>query len=124
MSREAVKAIETLSHKKVFMFTPSSSAVMVLKGKGFDKPDTVKRLEISAMLQDAVKGQVIWIDEAGFLSVREMRWLLEFAERNTCRVVLSGDTKQNHGVERGDALRILERSGAVEQVRLDKIYRQ
>ena len=33
MSREAVKAIETLSHKKVFMFTPSSSAVMVLKGK-------------------------------------------------------------------------------------------
>ena len=76
------------------------------------------------MLQDAVKGQVIWIDEAGFLSVREMRWLLEFAERNTCRVVLSGDTKQNHGVERGDALRILERSGAVEQVRLDKIYRQ
>jgi len=81
------------------MFTPSSGAVIVLKGKGFSKSETFKRLEMSAMLQDAVKGQVIWIDEAGFLSVREMRWLLEFAESNTCRVVLSGDTKQNHAVE-------------------------
>jgi hypothetical protein len=39
-------------------------------------------------------------------------------------VVLTGDTKQHHSVERGDALRILERSGAIAQATLTKIHRQ
>jgi ATP-dependent exoDNAse (exonuclease V) alpha subunit len=41
-----------------------------------------------------------------------------------CRLVLTGDTKQHHSVERGDALRILERSGAIAQAVLTKIHRQ
>ena len=44
-------------------------------------------------------------------------------ERN-CRPVLTGDTKQHHSVRRGDALRILERSGVIVQAALTKIYRQ
>ena len=38
--------------------------------------------------------------------------------------ILSGDTRQHHSVERGDALRVLERVGAVSQVVLTKIFRQ
>jgi hypothetical protein len=35
-----------------------------------------------------------------------------------------GDTKQHHSVQRGDALRILERSGDIAQAELTKIHRQ
>jgi ATP-dependent exoDNAse (exonuclease V) alpha subunit len=75
-------------------------------------------------LQQAAKGQVLWADEAGFLSVRQMLELEEFAIEHDCRLVVTGDTKQHHSVQRGDALRILERSGAIAQAALTKIYRQ
>jgi ATP-dependent exoDNAse (exonuclease V) alpha subunit len=65
-----------------------------------------------------------FIDEAGFLSVREMRQLLSFTAGNDCRLILSGDSRQHHSVERGDALRILEKSGAVASAALNKIFRQ
>jgi len=124
MAKEAVQAIEALSGRSVLLFAPSSSAVGVLKKEGFAKSDTFKQLEINETLQDAARGQVLWIDEAGFLSVKQMRWLVDFAERNRCRVILAGDTRQHHGVERGDALRIMERAGAVAQAALSKIFRQ
>jgi hypothetical protein len=38
--------------------------------------------------------------------------------------IITGDTKQHHGVQWGDALRILERSGVIAQAVLTKIYRQ
>jgi ATP-dependent exoDNAse (exonuclease V) alpha subunit len=50
--------------------------------------------------------------------------LQEFAIKRNCRLVLTGDTKQHHSVERGDALRILERSGVIAQAVLTKIHRQ
>jgi hypothetical protein len=56
-----------------------------------------------------------WVDEAGFLSVHQMLELKEFAVEHDCRLVLTGDTKQHHSVQWGDALRILERSGLIAQ---------
>jgi hypothetical protein len=53
-----------------------------------------------------------------------MRWLLDYANQNNCRVVLCGDTRQHHGLERGDALRVLEKKGAVRQAALSTLYRQ
>src|SRR6476659_2778473 len=53
-----------------------------------------------------------------------MKWVLELARDNGCRLVLAGDTREHHGVKRGDALRSLEQSGAVSQAILDKNYRQ
>ena len=64
------------------------------------------------------------VDEAGFLSVRQMLELQEFAVEHNYRLVLTGDTKQHHSVQWGDALRILERSGVIAQAELTKIYRQ
>jgi AAA domain len=49
--------------------------------------------------------------------------LEEFAVEHDCRLIVTGDTKQHHSVERGDALRILERSGVIAQAVLTKIYR-
>src|SRR5271165_1039454 len=53
-----------------------------------------------------------------------IQWLVSFADKNDCRIVLSGDTRQHHAVDRGDALRILEDSGVVTVASLTKIVRQ
>ena len=58
-------------------------------------------------------GKIPLFDEAGFLSVREMRQLVSFAAGNNCWVILSGDSRQHHSVGCGAALRIFERSAAV-----------
>ena len=83
----------------------------ILKKDDFSKSDTVQRFMLDELLQEAARGQVLWVDEAGFLSASDMRWLVEFASKNDCRLILSGDTRQHHGVERGDALRVMEMGG-------------
>ena len=64
------------------------------------------------------------VDEAGFLSTKQMRWLAKFAAENDCRLILCGDSRQHHAVERGDSLRVLERTSAVPPAALTKIFRQ
>ena len=121
---EAVTAIESLSGKRVMILAPSSPSVEVLRAQGFANADTLQQFQMNRDLQQAAIGQVLWVDEAGFLSVRQMLELEEFAVEHDCRLVVTGDTKQHHSVQRGDALRILERSGAIAQAALTKIYRQ
>jgi ATP-dependent exoDNAse (exonuclease V) alpha subunit len=53
-----------------------------------------------------------------------MRHLVSFAAGNKCRLILPGDSRQHHSVERGDALRILEKSALVASAALTKIFRQ
>ena len=53
-----------------------------------------------------------------------MLWLVNYASNNSSRVLLVGDSAQHRSVERGDALRILERSGSIRYVELLKTQRQ
>ena len=124
MMTEAVKALETLSTRSVFVFAPSSSAVEVLRREGFAGAETLQKLIGDEELRLQTHRQILWVDEAGFLSVRQMNELVAFALENDCRLILSGDTRRHHGVERGDALRILERAGVIEQAALTRIFRQ
>jgi AAA domain len=120
---EAVKAIESLSGKRVMVLAPSSPSVEVLRAHGFAQADTLQQFQLNRDLQQAARGQVLWVDEAGSLSVRQMLELQEFAVEYGCRLIVTGDTKQHHSVQWGDALRILERS-VIAQAVLTKIYRQ
>jgi conjugative relaxase-like TrwC/TraI family protein len=124
MLQEVVKAVASLSGKDVMVFAPSSSAVQELKRKGFKASDTVQGLMRNQFLQDIAKGKVLMVDEAGFLSAKQMRWMVEFASKNVCRLILSGDTRQHHGVERGDSVRVLEDLGVLRPAVLTKIFRQ
>jgi ATP-dependent exoDNAse (exonuclease V) alpha subunit len=121
---EAVTAIESLSGKHVMILAPSSPSVEVLRTQGFTRANTLQQFELNPELQQAVKRQVLWVDEAGFLSVHQMLELQVFAVAHDCRLIVTGDTKQHHSVQRGDTLRILERLGAIAQATLTKIYRQ
>jgi conjugative relaxase-like TrwC/TraI family protein len=121
---EAVAAIESLSGGRVTVLAPSSPSVEVLRLQGFTAANTIQQFRLNSELQERVKGQVLWVDEAGFLSVSQMLELQEFALQYDCRLIVTGDTKQHHSVQWGDALRILERSGVIAQAELTKIYRQ
>lgn len=98
---EAVTAIEELSGKRVLVLAPSSSSADVLGSHGLTNAETLQQFQVSSALQEQAKGQVVWVDEAGFLSVRQMLELEEFALEYDCRLIVTADTKQHHSVERG-----------------------
>jgi conjugative relaxase-like TrwC/TraI family protein len=125
MMRAAVAAIES-SGAKVFTFAPSAEASrgVLRSDAGFANAETVEALLQNPKLQAQVRGRVIWIDEAGLLGVRTLARVADLAEKNNCRLILSGDTAQHRAVERGDALRILEKHGGLCAAELKQIWRQ
>ena len=123
--REAVDAIEA-NGKQVFTFAPSADASRgVLRDQeGFRNADTVARLLVDEKLQEQVKGNVLWIDEAGLLGTRAMARVFDLAEKLDARVVLSGDRRQHGSVERGAALRLLETEAGLVPAEIRSIQRQ
>jgi conjugative relaxase-like TrwC/TraI family protein len=125
MMREAVAAIESTG-LKVFTFAPSAEASrgVLRSDAGFANAETVEALLQNPKLQAQVRGQVLWIDEAGLLSVRTLARVADLAEKENCRIILSGDTAQHRAVERGDALRLLEKHASLPAAELTQIWRQ
>ena len=124
MMEATVTAIRQGGHE-VFTFAPSAEASRgVLRSEGFANADTVERLLTDEKLRKQVKGQVIWIDEAGLLSVKDTNRLFALAKEQNCRVILSGDKKQHTAVVRGDALRIIEEEAGLPFAELGEVRRQ
>jgi conjugative relaxase-like TrwC/TraI family protein len=108
----------------VFGCAPSSGAAEVLRHELTPEADTLQQLLINPSLQENVRGRVLIVDEAGLISVRQMRDLCLLAANHDCRLLLVGDTKQHSSVEAGDALRCLQEYGRVPAVHLTRIRRQ
>jgi len=124
MMQATVKAIEKTG-TQVFTFAPSAEASRgVLRSEGFANAETVERLLIDPDMQSKVKNQLLWVDEAGLLSVKDMKRLFDVAEQQDARIVLSGDIHQHSAVYRGDALRILETDAGMKTGELKQIRRQ
>jgi conjugative relaxase-like TrwC/TraI family protein len=120
---EIIRGIEAVGGS-VHTCAPSASAKAVLQDKVMPKADTLQKLLIDPKLQDEVKGKVIIVDEAGFISSKQMRDLSLLAERNDNRVILVGDPKQHTSVEAGDAFRAMIKYGNLQVCRLQEIQRQ
>ncbi len=72
MMRATIGAIEAGGHRRVFVFAPSSQASRsVLRNEGFTNAETVEHLLRSEQMQQQVRGQVLWVDEAGLLGSRD-----------------------------------------------------
>lgn len=123
LMQEAARGLEAGGHR-LFVFAPTSEARDVLKGEGFAGAETVQQLLVNSSLQEKLRGGVMWVDEAGLLSSKDSRQLFRIAEAQNCRVVLQGDTRQHHAVERGDALRLLEREAGLRTAHVSEIMRQ
>jgi conjugative relaxase-like TrwC/TraI family protein len=124
LMQEAVEAIES-GGIKVFPFAPSTDASRgTLRSDGFKDADTVATLLANEELQKRIAGNVIWIDEAGQLSVKGMGKVLALADKLGSRVLLTGDYRQHASVERGMALRLLEEEAGVRPAEVKQIVRQ
>lgn len=120
---EAAKAIEAKG-LKVFAFAPSAAASReTLREAGFAGADTVAHLLMNEKLQKQVQGQVIWVDEAGLLGVRDLWHIMEVAGPST-RIILTGDTAQHAPVARGDAFRLLQKHAGLRVAEVTEIRRQ
>ena len=121
---EVIAGIQESGHG-IHAFAPTAEASRgVLRREGFANANTVEHLLVNERLQQQIKGQVLWVDEAGLLGARTMNRLFAVAEKQNCRVILTGDTKQHAAVERGDALRTLEQYGGIAPIEIAKIQRQ
>ena len=110
---------------RVLTFAPSAKASRgVLRKEGFKTADTFQRFLLDPELQETASGQVVWIDEAGLLSSRDMHRLFSLAREKDFRIVLSGDTGQHTPVARGDAMRILEEHAGLRPARVLTVQRQ
>ena len=120
---EIIRGIEAAGGS-VHACAPSTSAKGILQDKVTAQADTLQKLLADAKLQEQVKGKVIVVDEAGFVSSKQMRDLCQLAERNSHRVILVGDPKQHTSVEAGDAFRAMIKYGELQVCRLQEIQRQ
>lgn len=130
MMKEAIEAIRAGGHS-VVVVAPTADAARGsegLRSKGFASADTVAKLLSDPRLQQGLKnkngGGVLWVDEAGLLGAGTMKQLFDLAAKHDARVVLCGDQRQHKPVERGDALRVLERLGGITPAELTSIRRQ
>ncbi len=108
----------------VFALAPTASAVDVLRSELTPHAETVQQLLANPVLQAKIRGLVLVVDEAGLVSVRQMRDLCHLSAANNHRLLLVGDTKQHSSVEAGDALRCLQQFARVPVARLTQIRRQ
>lgn len=124
LMREAVKHFNATS-KEVFVVAPTAQASRgVLRKEGFKDAETVAMFLTDKTMQEKIKGQVLWVDEAGLLGTKDMLALLEVATAQNARLILGGDTRQHASVVRGDALRVINTVGGIQSAEVDKIFRQ
>ena len=110
--------------REVLAAAPTMSAVEELQKVGFSNAITIQRLLQNERAQTEVRGKVLIVDEAGMVSGRQMSELLALAERQSARIVFSGDTRQIQSVEASDALRILEKESHLKSTSLIQVQRQ
>lgn len=123
LMREAVAGMED-NGAQVNVFAPTSAARDVLRKEGFAQAETLQRLLVDMEMQKSLAGHVLWIDEAGLVSVPDMARLTRVAQEQHCRIVLSGDSRQHASVARGDALRLLETHAGIKAAQMTEIVRQ
>lgn len=124
LMKEAIKQINAAG-KEVITVAPTAQASRSVLRKEVDKnADTVAKLLTDKSMQARLKNNILWVDEAGLLSVRDAAALIKLAHKQQARLIYGGDYLQHSSVERGDAIRILHTVGQVHSAEVSKIYRQ
>ena len=108
---------------QVKALAPTASAAQTLGDAIGAKAGTMQS-HLHAREQTAGGKQVWIVDEASLASARDMKTLLEKADREQAKVVLVGDVKQLGSVEAGAAFRQLQENAPVRTQVLDEIVRQ
>ena len=124
LMKETIAAIESHGNRVVVLAPTTDASRRTLRRSGFPGAETVEKLMNDPVMQQKAAGGVLWVDEAGLLSVPATQRLTDLADRIDARMILSGDVRQHGPVERGDALRILMKHSGLEMAELNTIRRQ
>lgn len=108
---------------QVKALAPTASAAQTLGDAIGAKAETLQS-HLLARGQNAAGKQAWIVDEASLASSRDMKNLLEKANREQAKVILVGDVKQLGSVEAGAAFRQLQENAPVKTQVLDEIVRQ
>lgn len=105
----------------VVVLAPQAQQVRGLAADGLPSPQT-----LASTLKDGKfpENAVIICDEAGQIGSVSLLRLFQLCRQYSCRLILAGDTRQHGLVERGDALRSLEKYTQVETFSLQQNQRQ
>jgi conjugative relaxase-like TrwC/TraI family protein len=103
-------------------FAPTTTAAAVLREGGIDSMTVAKALQ--EPLSFTREPQLWILDEAGLLSSRQARELLDRAEKTGAKVVLVGDRQQHRAVEAGSPFALLIDRARIATEQLDVIRRQ
>jgi ATP-dependent exoDNAse (exonuclease V) alpha subunit len=121
----ALRAAVEATGKAFVAVAPSAQASRgVLRGEGFQGADTLTMLLTNRQMQEGARSGVIFVDEAGLVGVPTMLRLTDLAQRLEARIVLAGDRRQHHAIERGDTLVLLADEAKLPVARLSEIWRQ
>ena len=133
-------AIEGMAsvNREVACFAPSTQAVEILRRDGDEQlqagrsaaatalreTQTIQRLLVDPVMQASIRNKAVVIDEYGLLSIRQLKAVVDLAEKHHARLVLVGDSGQHKSVEAGDAARIVERESRSTVAELREVHRQ
>ena len=110
--------------KTLTAVAPSTQASLSLAEKGLES-NTIAGLLNNTKAQERLRNNVMLVDEAGMIGVKNMSALLELGTKYNCRIIMCGDTKQmGPPSQYGDALAILEKQSRLQVSTVDKIMRQ
>ncbi|MCC6426026.1 MAG: relaxase domain-containing protein [Phycisphaerales bacterium] len=126
LTKATVQQIVDRLGRPVCMLAPTAQAGRgVLRSEGHRRADTVAKFLNSPEMQARVSNGVIWVDEAGLMSMKDTIGVLQKAAALGCRVVLSGDsTHQNRSVARGSPIDSLQEHAGVRTVNVEGVQRQ
>ena len=111
----------------VVLLAPSADASRTtLRKEGFAEANTVAAFLDQQAMQEKVRGGgIIWVDEAGLLTIKDLDRLCDVAKSLDARIVLQGDPKQHKAVDRhGNMLTVLEDYAGLPVAKLTTIQRQ
>ena len=86
----------------------SQNATNELRAAGFRNAlNTTRLLEHGWSAGRSSPGTLIWVDEGSMVSMEHLARIVEYAARNGCKVVVSGDQQQLAAVESGGGMMLL-----------------
>ena len=121
--KEIALAVEARERRFIALAPSSGAARDTLQSEGFSGATTVADFLDKEELQEDAEGQVVWVDEAGMLSVADLNRILEAVGPRT-RVLLTGDIKQHGPVQRGEAFKVLQQFGGMSPAEVRTVRRQ
>ncbi|MDD4932057.1 MAG: MobF family relaxase [Methylacidiphilaceae bacterium] len=109
--------------KSVLFLSPTKSGVQAMQQEGL-QARTVASYIGAIERRQAPAPDLLVVDEAGLLGIKDGYELLRFADRKSIRVLLVGDTRQHLPVGAGDFLRVIEQHTQAPRTELVEVRRQ